>query len=335
MGEFRDHVSKRIIREQWCKPLLQYIHKVLRYKLIYLGLPGPQALDLLNWIEYIDQVIAFQCRDYPKPSSIEQPRDKIVELETRLSDFERQGKLTTFTIYDGYIEEVVLRGRDTNGSFFSQNDVVTVYNLDFCNGITVPLIIKDDSGNTQKLYKSEAIRKLLEIQRDISLHTRCKKFVMFITIHSNFWYKEERRFITQMQDTEINEYISTALASINGRWRIVKLLKAYMFQIIRSFSCHCDFTPEFLPVIYYKGVGKDKENWLMLFTIIGALNKTIAANAPCLQNSQCFLNSTFLIPDSEKLLPMCIRGIKETDCTHDSVDAFKNTECYKQLWLKK
>ena len=81
MGEFRDTIRKKVIRTQWCKSLIEFMHRKLKYKLIYLGLPGPQALDLLEWIDYIDQVIAFQCRKYPRPSSLNQSREKVSELE--------------------------------------------------------------------------------------------------------------------------------------------------------------------------------------------------------------------------------------------------------------
>jgi len=73
------------------------VHRKLEYELIYLGLPGPQALDLLEWVDYIDQVIAFQCREYPEPSSVNQSPEKVLELEAKLVGFERHGKLTTFS----------------------------------------------------------------------------------------------------------------------------------------------------------------------------------------------------------------------------------------------
>lgn len=334
MGEFKDHSSKKVIREDWCKPLIKFIHDTLGYKLIYLGLPGPQALDLFNWIDYIDEVIAFMCRNYPKPSSTEQPKTKVQELEVKLREFERQKKIKTFAVYDGYIEEVVLRGKDTNGNSFNQHDIVTIYNLDFCNSITAPLEVSDDKGNIQKFYKSEVIRKLLEIQRDIASSTRCKKFVMFLTIYSGFWFKEEKRFISQNQDSDMKRYIST-LNKLSGWPKRVKLLRAYMYQIIKNFFCHCDFTPEFLPVIYYQGVGKEKDNWLMHFTIIGSFNKQVSGLAPCLQNPQDFLDQKFLVIKNDKLGQIDINGVKEVDCPNDLVKAFENSQCYTELWSKK
>ena len=334
MGEFKDHPSKKVIREQWCKPLIKFIHDSLECKLIYLGLPGPQAIDLLSWIDYIEQVIAFQCRDYPKPSSVSQSKARVQELEGKLRELERQGKIKTFAVYDGYIEEVILKGKDTNGNHFNQHDIVTIYNLDFCNGITAPLTVVDEKGNSRNFYKSEAIRKLLEIQRDISSSSRCKKFIMFLTIHSGFWFEEEKRFISQNQDKDIKQYINT-LNKLNGWPKRIKLLKAYMYQIIRNFFCHCDFTPEFLPVLYYRGIGKEKENWLMHFTFIGSFNKQLSGLAPCFQNPQDFLDQKFLVIKNNKLGQIDINGVKEVDCPQDLVKAFENSQCYKQLWSKK
>lgn len=333
MGEFKDTVQKRIVRIEWCKSLVKFINEKLGYKLIYLGLPGPQALDLLEWIEYIDQVIAFQCREYPKASSKTQPRDKIVELENILNDFERKGKLTTFSLYDGYIEEVVLRGRDINGNRFNQNDVVTIYNLDFCNGITVPLKVADDQGNIQEYYKSQAIRKLLEIQRDVSSQTRCKKFIMFLTIHSTFWDQEAKNFTTQTESKALKKYFSK-VNSLNGSPKWIRLLRAYIFDTIKKYFCHCDFTPEFLPVIYYKGAGLDKRNWLLLFTIVGAVNKGISG-APCFQQTNNFVNQKFLTVSNKGLILLRQDNIIEMDCFQSSIKSFENSECYKQLWANK
>ena len=263
MGEFRDTLRKKIIRKQWCKTLIKFINEKLNYELISLGLPGPQALDLLEWIESIDQVIAFQCRDYPNPSSVDQPREEVLKLEAKLRDFEREGKLATFSLYDGYIEEVVLRSKDINGDEFNQNDVVTIYNLDFCNGITVPLEVIDDEGNLQECYKSDAIKKLLEIQRDISSKVRSKKFVMFLTIHSGFWHEEKKKFITQTESEHLRKYF-LKISSLKANAKRIRLLKAYIFDTLKSYFCNYGFTPEFLPVIYYKGAGTDKNKWLLL-----------------------------------------------------------------------
>ncbi len=330
MGDFKDHPSKKIIREQWCKPLIKFVYDALNCKLIYLGLPGTQAIDIFTWIEYIDQIIAFQCRDYPKPSSVSQSKAKVQELETKLLELERQGKISNFVLYDGFMEEVILRGKDTEGRCFNQNDVVTIYNLDFCNAITTPLLVPDDKGNLEKYYKSGVIKKLLEIQRDISSSIRCKKFIMFLTIHSNFMDDEQTRFIAQNKDKDIKIYVNS-LKGLTGLHKTLKLLKAYMYQIINNFFCHCDFTPEILPVITYCHDG----NWLVHFTIIGTLNKQASALSPCLQNPNDFFSQKFLTIKNSNLKPLSINGAVESDCSVNLVNAFQDSPSYKELWLSK
>ncbi|MCG2717488.1 MAG: hypothetical protein L6408_01460, partial [Nanoarchaeota archaeon] len=103
----------------------------------------------------------------------------------------------------------------------------------------------------------------------------------------------------------------------------------------KNFFCNCNFTPELLPVIYYKGFSKEKKNWLMHFTIMGSLNKQISGIAPSLQNSQDFLNQKFFTIENDKFTMLEFDKTEEVDCPHNLVEAFKNSECYKQLWSKK
>ena len=142
-----NHPSKQVIRTSWCKPLLGFIHDQLGHKLTYLGLPAEEAHDVFSWIDYIDYVIAFQCRNYPHPSSVEQPRGVIIKLEKKLLELERQGKLNSFSLYDGYIEEVLIKGKDIDGQQYIQDRTVMVYNLDFCNSISVPIYYFDEGPN--------------------------------------------------------------------------------------------------------------------------------------------------------------------------------------------
>ena len=69
--------SKILIRSKWNKEIIKFISTNLKTKLVYLGLPSPSAEDILEWIDYINEVIAFQCREYPKPSRPSQDRDEI------------------------------------------------------------------------------------------------------------------------------------------------------------------------------------------------------------------------------------------------------------------
>jgi len=52
VGSFNSE-HKKFIREHWNKPLIKFLTKKVKDKLLYLGLPSPKAEDVLEWIEYI------------------------------------------------------------------------------------------------------------------------------------------------------------------------------------------------------------------------------------------------------------------------------------------
>jgi hypothetical protein len=100
---------------------------------------------------------------------------------------------------------------------------------------------------------------------------------------------------------------------------------------VKSYFCNYDFTPEFLPAIYYKGAGKEKKNWLVLFTIIGAENRQIRG-APCFQKPEDFFKLNFLTAEIENLCHLRDKINNEVNGHLDSVTAFSNTDCFKRLW---
>lgn len=323
-----NHPSKQLIRDHWCKPLLQFIHEQLGCKLTYLGLPAEEAHDIISWIDYLDYVIAFQCRSYPKPSSVEQPEDVIIELGAKLLELERQGKINSFDLYDGYIEEILIRGKDTIGQKYVQNRTVTVYNLDFCNSIIDPIHYYDENKIKCEAFKSAAIRKLLEIQRDICSNDMGGKFVMFLTVHSNFFGREEKRFLKQQQRPELKSYLRK-VAKLRLKDRSLRMLKTYIYQFIKDFFCTSDFSPEFLPTIYYEGTG---ENWLTHFTIIGTYNKNVSSVSTVFQDTRTFLNQKFLCINQNKLCSMNSQGISESNAYTNSVRAFEESQLFQELW---
>ncbi len=68
-GSFTDHPRKIHFRKNWAKPILKFLYKRLNKKLIYLGLPGYRALDVLEWQEFLKIVIAFQAENIQKDQS--------------------------------------------------------------------------------------------------------------------------------------------------------------------------------------------------------------------------------------------------------------------------
>jgi hypothetical protein len=332
MGNFIDHPVKGTIREQWCKPLLTYLHKYLGYKLVYLGLPGIDALDIISWISVLDKIIAFECGDYSGKDDKLIIQNNMAKLNEKLSAFERRGALKTYSLYQGFIEEIVLRGTDKKGIVFSQKDVVSIYNLDFCNSLTVPHEIFDAKGNISKHYKIEVIRKLLEIERDLSSNNNSKKFIMFLTVNSMFWKNQVEGLKGQHDSVTFNKYLAS-YSKLRNDEMTSRLLKLYTFYVLKSHFSDCQFTPDFLPPIYYKGIGNNQ--LMMCFTVLGTFCKNPSASAPFTQLIEEILANKLLSADENRICEIESKNIIEKSAGIDPVSLFQKTSTFQKIWDKK
>jgi hypothetical protein len=327
MGNFIDHPNKITIREKWCKLLLHHLHHNLGYKLTYFGLPGIRALDVITWIEYLDYVIAIDCGDYSKNYNLDKAKDNLNKLQAILSDFERKDMISGYSLYLGFLEEVVLKGRDRNFKTFTQNRTVQIYNLDFCNSLAVPIEISDEKGNVSKYYKNEVIRKLLSTQGEICFNNEAGKFLMFITVHTYFWEKEaESHFNANEQH---NEYFKE-IENLNPTQKVERLLRYYFYDILKDHFKANGFIPDFLPTILYEGAGKNK---LMCFTLIGTFVKNPSATAPFNQQIDSLIKQKFIYPNKGEL--NVLDGIDfERNISTNPIDELVNLSTYKGLWEK-
>ena len=120
-----------------------------------MGLPGVELLDLQLWRDWIDEVVAFETR--AKPSRTDKDgRRNILALRTRMREYGFDGHA-----YFGSMEEVVVLRRDQDGSPYTQNHLVTLYNLDFCDEISSPVEILEAG---RQVWRFEAIRRILRDQ---------------------------------------------------------------------------------------------------------------------------------------------------------------------------
>ncbi len=320
--------AKSLIRNKWGKPLLRFLSKRLKKKLIYLGLPSPAAEDIEDWIEFIDEVIAFQCREYGKPSDTEQSREEIEKLEERLNKYERQGLLNTFTVYDGYIEEVIQRGMDNISKEFSQSNTVRVYNLDFCNSITSPIEFTDRDGNIQTAFKFNAVEKLLRLQSELDKNNQ--EFVLFLTIHASFKGKELQSFVNN-PDTKEHKELIAEYNTQKGIKRNARILRLFVIDTLQSYFRENHFVPHFLPTVLYKGV---KETQLLHFSILGLKEKTNKAGRTLwTQGIGELCNEKFITTKENAFELIGDNTLEETEIKRiDSVHIFSTSKTYKKAW---
>ncbi len=321
--------AKSLIRNKWGKPILKFLSKRLDKKLLYLGLPSPEAEDINDWIDFIDEVIAFQCREYGKPSDISQSREEIELLEKKLNKYERQGLLNTFTVYDGYIEEVVLKGVDNISKVFNQSKTIKVYNLDFCNSITSPIEYTDQYGNVKTAFKFNAVQKLLRLQSE--LEQKQQQFVLFLTIHASFNGKELQDFIDN-PDTKEHKELIKRYNTKTGVDKKARILRLFVIDALQNYYRENHFVPHFLPTILYKGL---KGTQLLHFTVLGFKEEQKVGRTSWFQSIGEICNQKLITTKDEFFQLINDDTLVEDGINNiDSVGIFSNSKTYIKVWQK-
>jgi len=297
-GSFTDHPRKILFRRNWAKPILEHLSNKLGKKLIYLGLPGIRALDVLEWQEFLRIVIAFQAENYDGRSNDQTAEAELNELINILNDLETKRVIETYALYTGYMEQVVMSEEDDYNEPFIINDYITVYNLDFCNPLSSPYPVIGKDRRTFKCYKIDVIQKLLSIERAKYTHGADGCFVMFLTVNSDFI----ERIVSSINDPIIKQYIASNLKGVTGNSRLLRLLKAYAFHKLSQVFTQYGFNIEFLPPIYYQGSGTyfhlkrgvDLPYMMSTFTILGSPKQLSAAGATYSQDFKTYLENKFI-----------------------------------------
>lgn len=324
MGEFFDHPNKITIRDSWCKPIIRGISNHLSKKLVYLGLPGLDAIDITTWLEYIKFIIAFDCGDYNQQNfNIAIAREKIGKLGGILNSLERRGDIDGYSLYLGFIEEVILKGIDKNGQTFGIHDTINIYNLDFCNSLTLPLKIVDLNGEISTYYKNEVIRKLLELERDLPRPDASKQFLMFITVHISIFEEEAVRYLENRLDAPFKDY-SQLINNLRPTDKKAFLLRFYFLDILLQQFTTTGFTPYFFPTILYQGLGRNK---LMCFTVVGKYAKLPSAGAPFNQGFNNLIKEKFLSPNHGRM-GIISSAIATLDPSSDPVFHLENSPLF-------
>lgn len=313
---------KVAIRRFWGKPLLKFIHKQLDSKLLYLGLPSPEIEDLIEWIDHLDQVIAFQCDDERYPDAFEKLKERLYELE-------RAEKIGTFQAYNGYIEEVILQGYDNSNEpqIFDLNELVTIYNLDFCNRIDSPVEIIDREGNLKSVYKFDAVNKLLGLQQSFSNLT--SKFVLFLTVHCSYKGGELKDYLETCTHQAYLKDIRSSLKSHDSNARIVRL---FVIDTLSTYFRAFGFIPQFFPTVLYSGI---KGTPLLHFTVMGTKSEG-AGLPPWYQNTGDLIRDKFIGIGESDFVNVTSAGIIENDITFiNPVEYFTYSSSFTKYWKVK
>lgn len=322
---YSEHQRKKIIRSQWCKPQINLLYTHLKKRLIYIGLPDLKALDVLDWIDYLDKVIAFQCTEY-KGKAI-----NVQELEDLLVDLERKNLIKSSIVYHGWMEEIVMGGLSKIGQTYSQTEFLKIYNLDFCNNFNTPTTVRNERGRTiEIIYKSQAIDRLLDFQKK----QNGSKFLMYLTVNSDTFDED----LSKVKEPFFKDYIKRIKQVTKPEVLAVRRMKAFCFNEIRNIFLNHDFHVEFLPPIFYLGSeypnrakgGKIENHRMMTFTILGTKRKD--GEELYRQNEEEFLNRQFIFASDKAITCYIDRYIEEQTYDPNVENLILNSYTYKNLW---
>ena len=251
MGEFGDSLGKKAVRELWDTPLLKYLHQTYNLRFRYMGLPGVDLLDVKLWKDMIDEVIAFEIRAEPNDDD-PLGRRYITELRRNLQLLGIPGYA-----YFGSIEEVVNRREDYEGTKYSQNNFIPLYNLDFCDEIASK-IATAHSGEI--VLRFQVIRQILADQQE------CYKrfgglgiFLILLTVRNQLGARKLRSFLSKNLYSDTQNYVEVCnrLSNLPLKGSVIGThtwaLKAFLHNTIRQYLSNPNISATFFPMVKYTG----------------------------------------------------------------------------------
>ncbi len=257
-GGFADSPRKRVVREQWNTPVLQQVSRELEIKYLYFGLPGKEILDVRLWRDMIRRIIAFEIEDLRADNE----REDLVEMTRNLALLGIPNQ-----VYCGYVEHVLIFGEDDDGQVYDPDDLVTLYNLDFCNAITG----KAPTRQGRTCLRLEAMRHLFELQHQRSIAGDGDRFVLLLTCQDQFHHSVMQGFLDDSDmPTTVEAWVQETLATKPLGTQPIQcntpLLKAFVFSTLQTYAQELNISTCFLPMISY--FGRTRRSRMVHFTIL-------------------------------------------------------------------
>lgn len=242
--------AKAVVRERWDTPLLRYLHTERGVRYRYMGFPGTGLEDIKLWRDMIDEVVAFQL-----PAPGDDPRAWITAIRANLKVLGIRG-----VAYFGSLEEVVILRKDMDGTPYEQNDVITLYNLDFCDEIASRV----DTREGGKEWRFEALRVIIQDQSTCFRRSGgASHFVILLTVRNQIGARRIRELLGRAHLTaESQRYYRTCdrVNRIPGHGHGRPLigthgwsLKTFLYDTLRMYFGAPNVSALFFPLVKYLG----------------------------------------------------------------------------------
>jgi hypothetical protein len=307
--------NKNIVRSKWCTPILESLRDVTKSNYFYLGLPGPKIADLIEWKDMIERICAFECPD----RNGDQTKSWTEMDFNLLKVFAPRGVVPQ--VFFGHMEYILEYMKDYNSKEFSQEALVTLYQLDFCQALT--------SWTSKKVaanHKYNAIRHLLSIQRQFVRTNGEKPFIIFLTVRNEF-HKGALKDLLENPSSEYDMAVQSMLDDVpivpKRHLQVCHpLLKIHVYDTLRLYMRGRGVRSIFLPPIYYMG-GKKSTTPMAVFTILASFDLPHLSSPKVVQTSDEFLCMQGYELKGDDLVPSRKCSI-ENQCSGDYRNAIDN-----------
>ncbi len=246
---FQNNSSKDNVRLRWNTPVLQYLHKQYGVKYRYMGLPGIDLIDIKLWRDMIDHVVAFE--------PLGGGSDGRANVEALRKNMMLAG--IPGYAYLGSMEEVIIQRRDFDYQKYSQDKVVTLYNLDFCDEIGSRV---STFAGTEKVLRFEAIKQILRDQKEcFQTMGGSSHFILLITVRNQIDALKKERFLKKGLLSEsqkfkdkceaINALPVPAMGPLGGKYSWA--IKTFMYDLLCKGFQSPHISSLFFPLYLYQG----------------------------------------------------------------------------------
>jgi len=274
MRPFTDNPDKRVVREMWDTPILRFLHETYGARYRYMGLPGVDLIDIKLWKDMIDEVVAFE-----PPDKSDSRRDSIISLRRNLKLLDVPG-----TAYFGSLEEVVTLRKDFDGTPYSQEKLVTLYNFDFCDEISSAINTRQGG---RKVLRFEAIRQVLHDQVNCYQGTAGPNYFLFmLTIRNQMDAAKLASFLKKPLLAEVKRFRDdcSQLNQLPARGPLIGShfwgLKTFLYNLLCQYFVSPNLSAVLLPLVAYQGTRVSRSllspmlHWIILCKFGSPENET-------------------------------------------------------------
>ena len=248
---FTDSIAKQAVRERWNTPILRHLHTQYGLNYRYVGLPGVNLIDVELWKDMIEEIVAFEVKARPRRNDLGGRRN-ILLMKQNLAKLSIPSRA-----YFGPMEQVICMRQDADGIPYTQTNLVTLFNLDFCDEIASKI---ETPEHGKQVWRFAAIRQIFQDQAECFTRTKENSvFVILLTCRNQIGAHKLLEFLNDQLFADTETYLNMAggrnAIPANGillgshAWA----LKGYLYDQFRQYMSNPHLSSVFFPLVKYTG----------------------------------------------------------------------------------